>query len=214
MPLRFLLVLLLWLTGARSLVAVEIGDSRSAVMDEIGPPTSTARRNQREILSYPKGGRIELLDGKVVDIRGPLPVRVAAPPAPAAVAPAPDVPVPMPPSENSPSNAPAGAASVAAAKPAPATASVAAPAGFNPADAANALGDKVEKMNTAWGTLPPPPKKHSALDNIPGFLVGLLLRFVLTIVGLKLAFRYWEMDAFWKGTFCIAGIDTALHAIL
>ena len=69
-------------------------------------------------------------------------------------------------------------------------------------------------MNTAWGTLPPPPKKHSALDNVPSFLVGLLLRFALTIAGLKLAFKYWEIDAFWKGICSIAGIDVALHAIL
>jgi hypothetical protein len=39
-----------------------------------------------------------------------------------------------------------------------------------------------------------------------------LLRFLFTIVALKLAFLYWEMDAFWKGILLIAGIDVALHA--
>ncbi|HTZ19796.1 MAG TPA: hypothetical protein VMC06_02855 [Opitutaceae bacterium] len=213
MPLRSLLVLLLGLTCAQWLPAVEIGDSRAAVLNEIGPPSSTARRNQREILVYPKGGRIELVEGKVVDIRGPLPVGQPAEPPP--VAPAPSaLASPTPPPAGPPPGAPAAAPKAVNTKPTPGGTSTAAPVSFNPADAANALGDKVEKMNTAWGALPPPPKKHSALDNIPSFLVGLLLRFTLTIVGLKLAFKYWEMDAFWTGVCCIAGIDVALHAIL
>ena len=213
MPLRSLLVLLLGLTCAQWLFAVEIGDARAVVLSEIGPPSSTARRNQREILIYPKGGRIELVEGRVVDIRGPLPVAPTS--EPPSVAPAPSaLAAPTPPPAGPPPGTPTAATRAVNAKPTPAGTSPAAPVGFNPADAANALGDKVEKMNTAWGTLPPPPKRHSALDNVPGFLVGLLLRFAITIVALKLAFKYWEMDAFWKGVCCIAGIDVALHAIL
>jgi hypothetical protein len=45
-------------------------------------------------------------------------------------------------------------------------------------------------------------------------LLGLVLRFGITITALKLAFKYWEMDAFWKGTLAIAGIDLGLHATL
>jgi len=57
-------------------------------------------------------------------------------------------------------------------------------------------------------------QEHSPLDSIPEFLLGLVIRFGLTVGALKLAFKYWEMDAFWKGTFAIAGIDVAFHALL
>ena len=46
------------------------------------------------------------------------------------------------------------------------------------------------------------------------FVAGLLLRLVFTLGALKIAFKYWEMDAFWSGIFAIAGIDLALHAAL
>jgi len=118
MPLRSLLVLLLGLTCARLLSAVEIGDSRAAVLSEIGPPSSTARRNQREILVYPKGGRIELVDGSVVDIRGPLPV--AQPTEPSSVAPAPSVASPPPPPAGPPPGTPAAATKAVSTKPTPA----------------------------------------------------------------------------------------------
>jgi len=213
MPLRSLLVLLLGLTCAPWLSAVEIGDSRAVVLSELGPPSSIARRDQHEILIYPKGGRIELEAGSVVDIRGPLPVAPPAPPPPV-VAPPPSAPSSAPPPAGPPSSTPAAATKAENTKPTPARTRPAAPFSSNPADAANALGDKVEKMNTAWGTIPRPPPKRSALDHVPSMLVGLLLRFAITIVGLKLAFKYWEMDAFWKGILCIAGIDVALHAIL
>ena len=67
-------------------------------------------------------------------------------------------------------------------------------------------------MKSHWEKLGP-REKPSVLDHLPSFIIGLLLRFGLTIAGLKIAFKYWEMDAFWKGIFIIAGIDTALHAI-
>jgi F0F1-type ATP synthase assembly protein I len=85
---------------------------------------------------------------------------------------------------------------------------------YNPAVAANELAKHVEKMDTAWGPSPVREKQHSALDSIPSFLTGLLLRFVFTIVALKLAFKYWEMDAFWSGILTIAAIDLILHATL
>ena len=50
----------------------------------------------------------------------------------------------------------------------------------------------------------------SALD----LLILLVFHFILTLVALKLAFKYWEMDAFWSGTFAIAGIDTAVRGLM
>ena len=56
------------------------------------------------------------------------------------------------------------------------------------------------------------PEHRGPLDSIPMFVTGLLLRFTFTLIALKLAFKFWEMDAFWAGIFLISGIDMAVHA--
>lgn len=192
-------------TFAATLFSAEIGmgDSRETVLAQLGKPTSIARRGDHEIFLYPKGGRVEFVHDKVTDVKGPLPTVASA--APVASAPAPT-------------------ARTATAKPEAATKTVspaapkpprppAAPTSddYNPAVGANELAKHVEKMDTAWGTAPPRHHEPSALESLPAFLAGLLLRFGLTIVALKLAFKYWEMDAFWNGIFAIAGIDVGLH---
>jgi len=185
---------------------IGIGDAREEVLRQLGKPTSVAIRGDHEILLYPGGGRVEIIEGKVADLKGPLP----------AVAPALEPTALAPPAVTN-------EAAVAPAKPAvpdPVLAVAAPEPGedvsyeYNPAIAANELAKHVEKMDTAWGASPQMEPLHAPLDSIPAFITGLLLRFVITLVALKLAFRYWEMDAFWIGTFFIAGIDITLHAIL
>lgn len=181
------------------------GSSRADVVAELGKPLSTAQRGPVEILNYPKKVKIELENGVVVDIRGYTPAGVTLPTATAA-------------KEEKPTTAP----STPASEPSPAKKTPPKKpekneededvAASNPAVGANLLGDKVEKMNTAWGDAPVAPKKK-AFD-LPELLVGLALHFVLTIVGLRLAFKYWEMDAFWSGTFAIASIDTVIKGIM
>ena len=190
---------------------IGIGDAREEVLRQLGKPTSIARRGDHEILLYPKGGRVELVNGKVADVKGPLPVpalpTVALAPPPASTTPTTDpattttTPV-SPPLVNEPPT-------VTSSGPTP---SAIPSADYNPAVAANELAKHVEKMDTAWGMAPPKVDDHSPFDSVPEFLTGLLLRFGFTVVALKLAFKYWEMDAFWKGVFIIAGIDLALHA--
>lgn len=192
---------------------VGIGDTRESVLARHGKPTSVARRGNQEIFVYPKGGRIEFVDGKVANVRGPLPTLAPA----AAVAPPPTPP------ESTAVPAAATAPAVPAAAPAAAITTVAPPTkgappaptpaiNDNPAVAAKELARQVEKMDTAWGTLPVEPAPPSLLDQLPLLLTGLVLRFGIMIVALKLAFKFWEMDAFWKGIFAISGIDLALHA--
>ena len=77
---------------------------------------------------------------------------------------------------------------------------------------AHELGNQIEKMNSPWGEAPPKPEHHDPLESIPMFVTGLLLRFTFTVIALKLAFKFWEMDAFWAGIFLISGIDMAVHA--
>jgi hypothetical protein len=178
------------------------GDARDEVLRQLGKPTSIAKRGGHEIFLYPKGGRIELVDGRVVDVKGPLPTAIVSAADPLAGASAADGKT---------------VASPLHAQPPPAKQSLAHPTvttseDYNPAIAANELAKHVEKMDTAWGTALPKQERHSPLDSLPLFLTGLLIRFAFTIVALKLAFKYWEMDAFWTGILLISGIDMTLHA--
>ncbi len=241
---RFLVVVLgLLHFAAPSRADVVVGGDRNEAIRQHGFPKSNAKRGNHEFFVYANGGRIEFADGKVVDVKGPLPVIAPPAPTPAAETPtAPSKPAPPKPATAvpavktpAPSSAPAPtptapspvASSAVANQPATAAASPAPPGStaksptVPPPDyaaanaAANAaLSAHIEKMDTAWGEAPHLPKSHGPLDSLPSFIVGLLLRFGLTIAALKLAFKFWEMDAFWAGIFSIAGIDLALHAIL
>ncbi|MCX6956352.1 MAG: hypothetical protein NTV51_29815 [Verrucomicrobia bacterium] len=205
---RFLAVFAALVFASHVSADIVVGDTREEVLRQLGFPASVAKRGNHEYFVYPKGGRVEFLDGKVSDFKGTLPPAAAAPapaPAPAkepaapAAAPAPVKATPTP------------AAPPATKAPAPADA---APPVYDASAATAALSSHIEKMDTPWGAAPAPHREHSPLDSVPEFLLGLVIRFGLTVGALKLAFKYWEMDAFWKGIFAIAGIDLALHALL
>jgi len=195
----YIALLLAFASGADAQVG--IGETREEVLRQFGKPTSVARRGTHEIFLYPKGGRIELVDGKVADVKGALPAPIAVP---AALSPAKTPPAPSTEKRSEPADAAASVAKTAATKPVSDD--------YNPAVGANELAKHVEKMDTAWGASPPKEPVHSPLESIGSFLTGLVLRFGFTILALKLAFKYWEMDAFWVGILSIAGIDLALHA--
>jgi hypothetical protein len=194
---------LLLLAAAAGRAEIGIGDTRDEVLRQHGKPASVARRGTHEIFLYPKGGRVELVDGKVVDVKSPLP----AAPAPSA---APAAPVERAPPDAKAAPDVTSAPTTPDPEPPPATTWR---GEFNPAVAANELAKHVEKMDTAWGVPQPAVEISSPLDSLPAFLTGLLLRFGFTIFALKVAFRYWEMDAFWRGILAIAGIDVVVHAI-
>ncbi|MEO7414597.1 MAG: hypothetical protein ABIZ81_14705 [Opitutaceae bacterium] len=194
--LRNLAIVALWAAVFVAFSHADIvnGSQRAEIIAELGKPTSTARLGGREILQY-KGARFELVNDAVVDIKGyvPAPAPVGALPKPTpAVIEGPKV------EEAEPLDAQLSALSAGTE--------------VNPAIAANALGDEVAKMNTAWGTLPPVPEKPAA-----GWLetaVIVLLHFGFTILALSIAFKYWEMDALWTGTLAIAAIDVVLYGLL
>lgn len=191
------------------------GTKRADVIAELGKPSSTASRGSREILQYPKGLRLELEGGVVVDIRGYVPQGVS----PADIAAAAEPPPPKPKAETK-SPAPATSKSstgtaVKNAPPPPPAPALPNEEEFSPAAAANALGDEVDKMTTAWGggvtaPLPTPSQSQNWLEIVLKFV----LRFLISVGLLRLAFKYWEMDAFWSGTFAIAAIDASVHAIM
>lgn len=171
---------------------IVIGSPRADVVAELGKPSSSARRGTRELLLFPKNVRIELDAEVVVDIKGYSPTSAPAEPAPSQPAPA----------------APAAQAAPAASEKKAADAEDS----FNPAVAANALGDEVAKWDTAWGPRPEATVKHT--PELLEIALGLALHFGFTVLALRIAFKYWEMDAFWTGTLAIAALDTAQHGIL
>lgn len=180
------------LSAACGYADIVIGSKRADVIAELGKPSSSARRGNHEILQYPKGVRIELELDLVADIKGYVP-----PGASSAATPA-------------PAETPAPAAAATEKSPAKAGKD---DDDFNPAVAANALGDEVAKMETAWGGAPPPPPHHGPSSWLE-LSILLVLRFIYTIPALRLGFKYWEMDAFWSGTFAIAAIDALVHGIM
>jgi hypothetical protein len=197
---------------------ITFGTSREKVVEQLGKPTSAARRGEHEILLYPKGLRIEFRDGKVVTISGALPS--TAPSSNSSPPKTPAQPAALKTEPTPPANAPvpAGAAPVTAAPVSAPTATTAPALPLPPSSASgrhatDELAKRVEKMNTPWGEAPPVEEVHSPMAEIQPFLTGLALRFCFMVTALKLAFRFWEMDAFWRGIFAIAGIDVALHAV-
>lgn len=66
-------VLTRWVAGlvlsTATLFAVSVGDTRDAVIAELGEPQSKVSSGRREFLNYAEG-RVMLIDGKVRDVRG------------------------------------------------------------------------------------------------------------------------------------------------
>lgn len=177
------------------LADIGMGDSRDAVLNAHGRPTSVLRREGHEIFLYPKGGRVEFVEGKVVDVKGPLP-------------PAPETPVvPVAPSEP-----PAAAAAPPATVPAPAAATP-------------ALAEKPAVPPAAPRAVAPRPAPVGRDEDedhggpsigvaIATLAVTLLLQFGLTFAALKIAFHYHQMDALWSGILAIASIDVGLQMVM
>lgn len=120
---------------------IGVGDSRAQVLQQLGHPLGHAQLGDREILQYPNGAEIELRDGRVTEVVGPLPPSQPAvtytPPANAAVGAAAAQPATVvPPARTTPSATTVAAAPVKSTPPAAtarARAASAATAGAAPA---------------------------------------------------------------------------------
>lgn len=203
---RVFLVLLTLAFATFAHADVGVGDDRDAVLQQLGAPSARAQRGNREIFMYPHGGRIELIDGKVTQVQGPLPV-AASPSSPAPVA-----------SPTETTNTAPTASTAKAGQPPTTKTPNAKPAadeleGTNPAIASESLGRQVEKMDTAWGQKPTLPTRPTGIE-WPKLLVEIALHFGITLLGLRIAFKVEEMDALWSGVLAIAGIDVALYTLL
>jgi hypothetical protein len=200
---RVIAALCAFLLAPLALADVGMGDSRADVIRATGNPTSHAQRGDREILMYPHGGRVELVDGKVVDVKGPLPAITPAAPGPEKAR-APETAPAMPPPP--PVTGATAAAPSSKAGPLPATSALAP----KTAPGIDALGSRIEKMDTAWGDRPYGPKEPDEFSWLK-LAVMTVLHFGITLFALKLAFKIEEMDALWTGVLAIAGVDLAVY---
>lgn len=177
--------------AAAAQTGIGIGDTREDVLRRVGKPSSTARRGDREIVLFPGGGRIEFVDGKVVDVKGNVPMLATpTPETPAAESSPPPAPVAQPPPE---------------------------PAIAEPAAAGGApkLTPTEQLSREMQASLDPETEKESltGLHYWLALVMSVAMHFGITLFALKMAFKYWEMDALWTGTLAIAGIDTVVFAV-
>lgn len=184
------LVLVFGLLAGALHADILVGSKREEVIAELGKPSSAARRGTHEILSYPKGVRIELEGNEVSDIKGYIPKGVS----PNAIV----VTPPTPPA--------------AAAKPPSAQPAASAPSRPT-VNAAHAAGSDHDDDRETEET-----DRDGNSDMSLGFAIGVAAvmlgaQFLLTFAALKIAFHYHQMDALWSGILAITGIDVALQTL-
>lgn len=214
--------------------AVYLGEKKADVIAELGAPKSVYQRGDREILSYPKGVRIELVNGRVesatgvkVEIRDDITAtNVEETPAPEAPTP-PAKPAETPPPSTTTTIAASTSIPPTPAAESPAQKSVtpdeprAAPTSISPAPKTSVAPTQIAQPAPTHHEqkLPPAEKEHESfsdrMDALPiaGLAMLLGLHFAATVIGLKIAFKVWTMDALGAGVAAIAGIDVALHTL-
>lgn len=175
---------------------IMIGSKREEVIAELGKPFSAARRDTHEILSYPKGVRIELEGNVVSDIKGYIPKGVS-PDAIVATPPTPPKPQAAPPAKPPPAQLAAGPA-----QPSHPSATTSPPVASNHAD------DSAKEDPDSDAE---PEMSLGLAAGVAAVMLG--AQFLLTFAALKIAFHYHQMDALWSGILAITGIDVALQTL-
>jgi hypothetical protein len=176
------LTISLWAGGIR------YGMSRAEVETALGKPVSVLSQGPRLILLYPKSGRVELEQGVVVKLTGvPVEDEPPAPPPPAAAA------KPTPSKENA--------------------ARAAAEAKIEKARQENQrlIEEATEKLAESHNKVPlvigPSPRQFWST-----LVAGLVFRTLVTVVVLKIAFKWNDMHADWGQMYLPALADTATQA--
>ena len=168
--------------------------TREQVIEELGKPTSMAKLGQREIMIYPKGVRLEFEGGKIVSAKGiVLSENVAAPVVPVAVEKSAMKPALIELGKEK------GELMRAMAKPDEPDVM-----GTTPPGAVNAI-EQMERSHEQAQQ----PKAPKPFDFI-GLVVGVVLKFLLTVAALKLACKYWAAEVFWSTILTVCAADAAV----
>jgi hypothetical protein len=172
--------------------------ARVNVLQELGRPVSAVARGNTEILTYKDGVKITLKDGKVTDITGLQPA-VAAP-----AEAAPETPAPAAEPEEPPEPVLTKAEQEAQAR---LEKKYEEEAAKGRAEMEKALVD-LENMHNE-----PAAREKPGFD-VVGFLIGLVLKWLLTLAALKLTCKYWGCEVFWSGLMTVAAVDVAVRAVV
>jgi hypothetical protein len=182
--------------------AVEPGMARVNVLQELGRPVSAVARGNTEVLTYKDGVKITLKDGKVTDIKGLTPAEGApaetAPAEAAAEAAAPEPEEPPEPVLTKEQQA----------EQARLEKQFADEQAKGRAEMEKALTD-LENMHNQ-----PPAVHEKPKFDIVGFLLGLVLKWLLTLAALKLTCKYWGCEVFWSGLMTVAAVDVAVRSVI
>jgi len=186
------------LVAAAVHAAVEPGMARVNVLQELGRPISAVARGNTEVLTYKDGVKITLKDGKVTDIKGLTPAEGA----PAEAAPA-ETAAPEPEEPPEPVLTKEQQAEQARLE-------------KQFADEQAKGRAEMEKTLTDLENLhnqPPAVHEKPKFDAV-GFLLGLVLKWLLTLAALKLTCKYWGCEVFWSGLMTVAAVDVAVRSVI
>lgn len=186
--------------------AVEPGMARVNVLQELGRPVSAVARGNTEVLTYKDGVKVTLKAGKVTEVKGLPPAGGTpageAPPADAATAPA-EAAAPEPEEPPEPVLTKEQQAEQARLE-------------KQFADEAAKGRAEMEKTLTDLENLhnQPPPVHEAPKFNVLEFLLGLGLKWLLTLAALKLTCKYWGCEVFWSGLMTVAAVDVAVRSVI
>ena len=192
------------LTG--SLAALDYGMSREQVIQELGKPTADVVHGSRQVLSYPKNVRIELVDGKVSVIKGlevvdgvfrlPGAAKAAAPAGPVETA-----------EQKAARVAEEQAAAVEQAARERAEAELQRQADAERAKQTAEMEKAIGQLEAAHDRSAEPPAAPSF--DVLAFGLELVVKWLMMLAALKLTCKFWGYDVFWSSLLIAAAADTA-----
>lgn len=198
MPPRWLLGLCLIACTAGAVVRYDM--PREELLLELGKPTSILARGDREVLIYPNNVRIEISQGKVVGIKG---IDLVAAEQAAATAAGAEPAKPVEPAEAAePEQQKAQDEADAKAEKEYAEAGARARAGME-----QAITDLENRGSQPEAMIAPS-------FSFTGFLIELVVKWLLMLAALKLTSKYWNADIGWSGLMIAAAADTGVRAVI
>ena len=191
-----LLLLATGLWAGPNVSAVEIGTARVNVIQELGEPASAIARGDSEVFTYRDGTKIKFKGGRVTEITGLKPAE------PAVAATPPEAPTPpAPPAPAEPVLTKEQQAELEKQEKAEAEAGAKARA-------------QMEQAIADMENPPPASFAEKATQGIVEFLIGLGLKWLMTIAALKLSCKYWNSEVPWTGIMLVSIVDVVIRGVI